>query len=143
MLADDLACSSCFFNLFRLTTLLFFAFALRYHQGIYVKAEAGDTFALHPKPSDTVGDVKNMLVGREGILSDEQRLIFEGMHLEDERALSDYEIGEGSTIHLFLRVTGGGFGPVSFADVTDSGSLKKRNFLTTRPSTGSPAPGCA
>jgi hypothetical protein len=47
-----------------------------------------------------------------GVPSCSQGLVFGGRQLQDERSLSSYEISNGSTLHLVLRLRGGkgGFG---------------------------------
>ncbi|KAM3279965.1 hypothetical protein ACQJBY_047006 [Aegilops geniculata] len=74
---------------------------------IFVKTPTGKTVTLEVESTDTVGDVKAKIQREEGMSQEQQRLIFGGKPLEDERSLAEYNVNKDSTLHLLLHLPGG------------------------------------
>ena len=75
---------------------------------IYVKNLMGRVISGDFEPCMTVEELKREIQNTEGIPPDQQRLFFVGRQLEDNRTLADYCIQAESTIHMVLRLRGGG-----------------------------------
>ena len=65
---------------------------------VFVKTLAGKTITLEVEKAETVEALKTKIRGVEKIRV--QHFVFAGKQLEDGHRLSDYNIQNGSTLHL-------------------------------------------
>ena len=71
---------------------------------VNVKNLKGETVAAPEVTGETtVAELKELLAGTAEIPAAEQRIIFAGRELEDGKALSEYNIQRGSTLHLIVK----------------------------------------
>ena len=74
---------------------------------VLLKTLTGKTVTTNVEPSDTIGIYKLFIKLATGIEKGQQRLIFAGKQLEDNKTFADYNIQKDSILQLALRLRGG------------------------------------
>lgn len=74
---------------------------------MYIKTLTGKQIIVNVNPKITkVGELKLKMQDMEGIPPEQQRFVFDGIHLEDDNLLSYYNVQNESCFHLVLRLRG-------------------------------------
>lgn len=71
---------------------------------LFVKTLTGKTVSIEVEEGESIEDVKAKIAEKEGIPAEQQRLIFGGQQLQDQKTLQDYDVGDDATLHLVLRL---------------------------------------
>ena len=74
---------------------------------LFVKTITGSTITINIEYIDKVKDIKMAIQEKEGLPFEQQRIIFSGKCLADDKQISEYNIEPGSTLHMVLQLRGG------------------------------------
>ena len=74
---------------------------------IHIKTLTGKIITLEVESTSTIEKVKAMIQEWGRIPPDQQRLVFAGKQLEEDKTLADYGVKAGNMLHLILRLRGG------------------------------------
>ncbi|XP_075818593.1 ubiquitin-like protein NEDD8 [Microtus pennsylvanicus] len=75
-----------------------------------VKTLTGKEIEINIEPTDKVERIKERVEEKEGIPPPQQRLLYGGKQVNDEKTAADYKILGGSVLHLVLALRGRGLG---------------------------------
>lgn len=73
---------------------------------IFIKTMTGKVKSMEIKSSDTILDIKKKIEFEEGIPVYQQKFIFHGKIIEDEKSAADCNIQKESTIHFYTSLRG-------------------------------------
>lgn len=102
------------------------------HFQIFISTLTGKLITLTVSALHTVEEVKFVVQNKDGTPTYMQRFIFAGRQLEDGHTLNQYHIIEMSTIHLVLRLCGGGGGAKGHEMGIAPGGLIKQTVVKDR-----------
>jgi hypothetical protein len=85
---------------------------------VFLKTLICKTITIDCFPTELVYGLMRKIYDSEGVPWEQQRLIFRGKQLDELHSLHDYGVKNQVTIHLVLRLRGGGIMPPSDAPVS-------------------------
>ncbi|KAK6202768.1 ubiquitin-related domain-containing protein [Scheffersomyces amazonensis] len=74
---------------------------------VKVKTLTGRDILVEIEPTDKIIRIKETMEEKEGIPPAQQRFIFNGTQLDDEKTVEESGIQAGSSLHLVLTLRGG------------------------------------
>ncbi|KAI0298842.1 ubiquitin-related domain-containing protein [Russula brevipes] len=74
---------------------------------IKVKTLTGKEIEIDCDPSDKIARIKEKVEEQSGVPPPQQRLIFGGRQMPDEKTAREYNITPGAVLHLVLALRGG------------------------------------
>ena len=74
---------------------------------MFIKTLNGKTLTCHVVYNENVDDLKVMIFEKEGISTEQQRLLFSGKQLEDSRTIGDYNIQTLAKSEAYLPIFDG------------------------------------
>jgi len=76
---------------------------------VQIRSLTGKELSINVHHKMTVFELKNNIEKIDQIPFDQQRLVYNGKQLEDDRILDYYGVKEDTVIHIILRIRGGMF----------------------------------
>ncbi|KAJ7743932.1 ubiquitin [Mycena maculata] len=74
---------------------------------IKVKTLTGKEIELDIDPDDKITRIKEKVEEQSGVPPPQQRLIFGGRQMQDDKTAKDFNINAGAVLHLVLALRGG------------------------------------
>jgi len=71
---------------------------------IKIKTLTGRELELTVEPNDTILKLKERIEEKEGIYTNQQRLIYGGRAMADNKTVMDYHLKAGAFVHLVLQL---------------------------------------
>lgn len=90
---------------------------------VYIKTRQQVAIELDVLPSDKVVNLKYQIEQREGTPAQSQRLICNGMNMQDSRSLSSYGLGHGAVVLLVPEINHGRIGSSRGASFAPRGMM--------------------